>query len=251
MTGLPSELRDLADWLENFKQEKDGGDTTSLDWEIMSAISGCDDSIHDSLLIYKSVEIASEFRARFSELYEGACSPDTRISSMVPWEAGRFAKFCRRLATAIEGELPADQQASEVTAIEPGSPTSAGKMEHGGVPPAADGTVPKVRLAELEIAAMAEEDPPRAKTAALGRDKKKGAGDYTPKQLEMMGKARALEKAICKEIEHDEGKSLTHILKSAAVTHERFNNSTHFEDARSAWESLDSKRKDAAHFRKK
>ena len=107
------------------------------------------------------------------------------------------------------------------------------------------------RLAELEIEALAEKDPPRAKTATPSRDRKKAAGDHTLKQLEMMGKARVLEKAICEEIEDDTGKSLTHILKAAAVTHERFNKSRHFKDARSAWGTLDSKRRDAAHFRNK
>ena len=104
------------------------------------------------------------------------------------------------------------------------------------------------RLAELEIEALAEKDPPRAKTATPSRNKKKAAGDHTSKQLEMIGKAKVLEDAIYKEVEYDTGKTLTGILNKAGVTHERFNNSIHFKQARLSWQTLNSKRENSRHY---
>lgn len=79
--------------------------------------------------------------------------------------------------------------------------------------------------------------------------KKKGAGDYTPKQIEMIGKATIVADAIYAEVMDDTGKTLGNILTKAGVSRDTFSCSGHFESARSRWTTLRDQRKDAAHYR--
>lgn len=131
MKDLPEALRELADRLQKFRPtpipEVDDGEYLPLDMQVGRVVAVFEERIHDSLQFYKSVEYAAAFRERFKPLYECARSPDPIITRGLVLQAGFVAVYCRRLATAIEGELPADQQASELAAAD-GAPTPADRV---------------------------------------------------------------------------------------------------------------------------
>ena len=78
------------------------------------------------------------------------------------------------------------------------------------------------------------------KAPSVHRREKRGR--HTPKQLEMRGKAKILEDAICDQIQADTGKPLSQILDDAGVSNQVFGKSKHFKAARAAWETLTSGR---------
>ncbi|MHC4091730.1 MAG: hypothetical protein ACYSVY_15920 [Planctomycetota bacterium] len=73
---------------------------------------------------------------------------------------------------------------------------------------------------------------------------------YVPKQIEMKGRAKSVEEAIYAELLDDTGKSLTEILRACEVSHETFNSSENFKEARAAWGTLTTRRAQAQYFRR-